>query len=105
METGSPVRRGFTSKSFYEPDFKLSHDGKLLGIVSNNNRFLELHVYDFETGEMTHRFQQSFRLFEKNDGEMIGVDSRIFFVFLPDNESILMTMGNHLIQWNFTKTQ
>jgi hypothetical protein len=105
METGSPIRRGFTSQSYYEPDFKLSHDGNLLGIVSNNNRFLELHVYNFETGEMLHRFQQSYRLFEKSEGEMIGVDSRIFFVFLPDNESIIMTMGNHLIQWNFTKTQ
>ncbi len=56
-------------------------------------------------GQWCIRFQQSYRLFEKNDGEMIAVDSRIFFVFLPDNESILMTMGNHLIQWNFTKNQ
>ncbi len=105
METGNPKRRGFTSQAYYEPDFKLSHDGKWLGLVSNNNRFLELHIYDFETGELTYRFQQSYRLFEKNDGEMIAVDSRIFFVFLPDNESILMTMGNHLIQWNFTKNE
>ena len=103
IETGQPKRRGFTSQAYYEPDFKLSHDGKWFGIVSNNNRFLELHIYNFETGELTYRFQQSFRLFEKIDGEMITVDSRIFFVFLPDNESILMTMGNHLIQWNFTK--
>lgn len=105
METGNPKRRGFTSQAYYEPDFKLSHDGKWLGLVSNNNRFLELHIYDFETGELTYRFQQSYRLFEKNDGDMIAVDSRIFFVFLPDNESILMTMGNHLIQWNFTKNE
>lgn len=105
VEAGTPKRRGFTSQAYYEPDFKLSHDGKLLGVVSNNNKFLELHVYDFEKGTMVHRYQQSYRLFEKNDGEMIAVDSRIFFVFLPDNESILMTMGNHLIKWNFTKNQ
>jgi WD40 repeat protein len=105
VESGTPKRRGFTSQAYYEPDFKLSQDGKWLGVVSNNNRFLELHVYDFEKGTMEHRFQQSYRLFEKNDEEMIAVDSRIFFVFLPDNESILMTMGNHLIQWNFTKNE
>ncbi|PLW94511.1 MAG: hypothetical protein C0591_12720 [Marinilabiliales bacterium] len=105
METGAPKRRGFTSQAYYEPDFKLSDDGKWLGVVSNNNQFLELHIYDFSTGELTYRFQQSYRLFEKNDGEMIAPDSRIFFVFLPDKESILMTMGNHLIQWNFNKNE
>ncbi|MCB2207469.1 MAG: hypothetical protein KQH67_04165 [Bacteroidetes bacterium] len=105
VDSGSPKRRGFTSQAYYEPDFKLSDDGKWLGVVSNNNRFLELHIYDFETGKMEYRFQQSYRLFEKNEGEMIAVDSRIFFVFLPDNESILMTMGNHLIRWNFIKNE
>ncbi len=103
METGSPRRRGFPSKAYYEPDFKMSHDGKLFGIVSKSNRFLELHIYDFETGNMAYRFTQSFRLFEKNDGEMIAIDSRVSFVFTPDNESVLMTMGNHLIEWNFVK--
>ena len=103
METTSPRRRGFASKAFYEPDFKMSHDGKLIGIVSKSNRFLELHIYDFKTGKMEYRFTQSFRLFEKNEGEMIAVDSRTSFVFKPDNESILMTMGNHLIEWNFVK--
>ena len=103
-EKGAPIRRGFTSQSYYETDFNLSHNGKWLGLVSNNNRFLELHIYNFETGEMVYRFQQSYRLFEKTDGDMIGVDSRIFFVFLPDDQSVLMTMGNHLIQWDFTKS-
>lgn len=101
MNSGKPKRRGFTSVAHYEPDFKLSHDGKLLGIVSRSNRFLELHIYDFETGKMLYRFQQSFRLFEKNDEQVIGMDSRMSFVFLPDNESVMMTMGNHIIQWNF----
>lgn len=105
VDSGTPRRRGFTSQAYYEPDFKLSDDGQWLGIVSNNNRFLELHIYNFSTGELTYRFQQSYRLFEKNDGEMIAPDSRIFFVFLPDNKSILMTMGNQLIQWHFTKNE
>jgi WD40 repeat protein len=103
METASPKRRGFTSKAAYEPDFKLSHNGKLLGIVSNSDRFLELHIYDFETGKMMYRFQQGYRLFEKNEGGMLMVDSRISFVFTPDNQSVFLTMGNHLIEWNFVK--
>lgn len=103
METASPRRRGFTSTANYEPDFKLSHDGKMLGMVSTNSRFLEIHIYDFETGKMLHRFQQAYRLFEKNEGGMLAVDSRISFVFTPDDQSLLMTMGNHLIEWNFIK--
>ena len=101
MDTHEPKRRGFSSSAFYEPDFKLSHNGKLFGIVSRSNQFLELHIYDFETKKMLYRFQQGFRLFEKNDENIIVGDSRSTFVFLPDNESVLMTMGNHLIKWNF----
>ena len=101
MTTGEPKRRGFTSVAHYEPDFKLSHDVKLFGVVSRSNRFLELHIYDFKTGKMLYRFQQSFRLFEKNDDQVMGMDSRISFVFLPGNESVMMTQGNHIIKWNF----
>ena len=101
MNTHQPERRGFVSIANYEPDFKLSHDEKLFGIVSRSNSFLELHIYDFESKKVLYRFQQSFRLFEKNEGGMIVADSRLTFVFLPGNESILMTMGNHLIKWNF----
>ncbi|MCF6342236.1 MAG: hypothetical protein L3J31_05460, partial [Bacteroidales bacterium] len=101
METRQPKRRGFVSTASYEPDFKVSHDGKLFGIISRSNRYLELHIYDFETGKMRYRFQQSYRLFEKNEGGMLTVDSRVSFVFLPGDESVLMTMGNHLIKWNF----
>jgi WD40 repeat protein len=101
MTTGKPKRRGFTSVANYEPDFKLSHDGKLFGVVSRSNRFIELHIYDFESGKMLYRFQQSYRLFEKNDDQVIAMDSKMSFVFLPDNESVMMTMGNHIIQWNF----
>jgi len=101
MSTHRPIRRGFVSTASYEPDFKLSHDEKLFGIISKSNQFLELHIYDFETKKMLYRFQQSYRLFEKNEGGMIAADSRLTFVFLPDNKSVLMTMGNHLIKWNF----
>ena len=103
METGQAIRRGFVSRSDYEPDFKLSHDGTLLGIISKSNRFMELHIYDFLSGKMLYRFQQAYRLFEKNDGGMIAADSRSTFVFLPDDKTVLMTMGNHLVLWDFTK--
>ncbi len=104
-ETGEARRRGFVSKSYYEPDFKVSHNGKYLGLVSQNNRFMELHIYDFETGKMRWRFQQSYRLFEKDEEGFLSSDTRISFVFLSDDESVMMTGGNYLILWNLTKSQ
>ncbi|NOX48315.1 MAG: WD40 repeat domain-containing protein [Chlorobi bacterium] len=100
-ETGEPQRRGYNSQSFYEPDFKLSPDGKLFGLVSHQSRFLELHVFDAETKKMLYRFTQSFRLFEKSEGEFTMSDSRMSFVFLPDGETIVMTMGNRLVYWKY----
>lgn len=99
MDNLEPLRVGFTSQAPYEPDFKLSHDNKLFGVVSKGTRFLELHIYDLSTGRMVQRFEQSYRLFEKTDAGMTMADSRISFVFLPDNKTIVMTMGNHLIYW------
>ena len=96
---GKALRKGFTSQAYYEPDFKFSHDGRLFGLVSKGARFLELHVYDVASGNMVRRFEQSYRLFEKNEGGMIAADSRMSFVFLPDNDTVVMTMGNHLIYW------
>jgi hypothetical protein len=104
-ETGQSQRKGFTSRAVYEPDFKLSHDGKLMGVVSQNTKFLELHIYDFETGKMFQRFELAYRLLEKNEGEMLLADSRASFVFLPDNKSVFITMGNHLILWKFNLNQ
>ncbi|MCD4695678.1 MAG: hypothetical protein K8S16_05490, partial [Bacteroidales bacterium] len=97
--TGEPSRRGFTSQAIYEPDFKLSRNGKLFGVVSKGSRFVELHIYDFETGKILERYEQSIRFFEKSDGEFIAADDRSSFVFLPDNKTVVMTMGNHLIFW------
>jgi len=98
-KTGEAQRRGYTSQAIYEPEFKLSKNGRWFGLISKGNRFIELHIYDFETGKMVDRFEQSYRLFEKNDGGMLVADSRSSFAFLPDNKTIVMTMGNHLIYW------
>ncbi|MEZ5084065.1 MAG: hypothetical protein R2750_11545 [Bacteroidales bacterium] len=99
-ETGEPLRKGFTSQSNYEPDFKLSHNGKLFGLVSLGEKFPEIHIYDFETGRMLHRFELSVRMFEKKDGEWVAnTDGRSSFVFLPDDKTVVFTMGNHLIYW------
>jgi WD40 repeat protein len=100
-KTGEPQRKGYNSQSVYEPDFKLSSDGKLFGVVSQQNSFLELYVYDAETRKMLYRFTQSFRLFEKTEGEFAFADSRASFVFLPDGETIVMTMGNRLVYWKY----
>lgn len=98
-ETGQAMRRGFTSKAYFEPDFKLSHDGKLMGVISQNRKFLELHIYNFETGSLLKRFELSFRLFEKTEAGIILGDNRTSFVFLPDDKSVFLTMGNHLVLW------
>ncbi|MDZ7742971.1 MAG: hypothetical protein U5Q03_14865 [Bacteroidota bacterium] len=100
MENRKSTRKGFISRSAYEPDFKLSESGKLLGIVSMGNRFLEIHVYDFESANMLKRFELSYRLFEKDDSGVVMGDSRTSFDFLPGGDSVLMTMGNRLILWD-----
>lgn len=99
-ESGEPRRRTFSSKSVYEPDYELSHDGRLLGVVSKGVRFNELHIYDFESGKMLKRFELSYRLFEKDEDGMLMNDGRTSFAFLPGDESILMVNGNRLILWN-----
>ena len=101
--TGEPLRTAFASMSQYEPDFKISPDGKYFGIVSAGSRFPEVHVYDFKSANMVDRLELSSRLFEKmNEGEF-PPDGRTSFVFLPDDESILMTFGNGLLKWTFNK--
>ncbi|MCB0805257.1 MAG: WD40 repeat domain-containing protein [Bacteroidales bacterium] len=98
-ETFEPLRKGFTSTAIYEPQFRWSDDQKLFGLVSQGNRFVEIHIYDYENGNMLERFEQAYRLFEKNDDGMVMADARSGFVFLPGNEEVLMTMGNRLLKW------
>jgi len=102
---GTPLRTGFTSSAPYEPDYKLSNNEKLFGIISQGTRFVELHIYDIRSGKMLQRFEQSYRLFEKKDGDLIVADSRASFVFLPGDEQVLMTMGNRLLIWNLNINQ
>ena len=99
--TGESARKGFVSQAIYEPDFKLSHDGKLFGLVSHGGRSVELHIYDFETASMLYRFELASKMFERVDGELVGADSRAAFVFLPDNEKIVITQGNRLVFWDY----
>lgn len=100
MEAKEPLRLGFTSMSIFQPDLKISSDNKLFAINSKGNRFQEMHVYDYETGELQKRFELGSRLFEKVEGEKLINDSRPSFLFLPDNKSILIAIGNQLVRWN-----
>jgi len=98
-KTGEPMRNSFSSLSFYEPDFKLSHNKKYFGIISMSTKFPELHIYDFNSNQLLKRFELSYRLFEKaNEGEFPG-DGRSSFVFLPGDEEVLIVFGNRLIKW------
>lgn len=96
-----PLRKGFTSMSISQPDMKTSSDHHYFTINSKGNRFQEMHLYDYQTASLEKRFELAHRLFEKADGERIINSSRPAFVFLPDNHSILVGMGNQLIKWNF----
>jgi len=95
-----PLRKGFTSMSVNQPELKISNDQKWFAISSKGNRFQEIHLYDFETATLQKRFELGNRLFEKVDGEKLTSDSRPSFTFLPDDQSILIAMGNQLVVWN-----
>lgn len=95
-----PLRLGFTSMSTAQPELKISSNKKLFAINSKGNRFQEMHLYNFETGELEKRFELGRRLFEKVDGEKMINSSHPAFVFLPGDQSILVAMGNQLIKWN-----
>lgn len=100
-EGWQPIRKGFVSKAAYQPDFKLSSNGQYFGIVSKGIRFPELHIYNYETMKMLDRFEFTFRVIESDEHGIIAADTRPSFVFLPDNERILIAFGNRLYLWNF----
>lgn len=99
-KTGEPLRNSFGSLANYEPDFKLSHNGKYFGIISlNKMMYPELHIYDFETNELLKRFELSSRLFEKRKEGEFPTDGRSSFVFLPGDEEALIVFGNRVVIW------
>jgi hypothetical protein len=95
-----PMRKGFTSMSLTQPDLKTSSDRRYFAINSKGTRFQEMHLYDYQTATLEKRFELGHRLFEKVDGEKLINGSRPAFIFLPDNQSILIAMGNQLVKWN-----
>lgn len=97
--TGQPLNLSFGCLANYEPDYKLSHNGKYFGITSLGTKFPELHIYDFQTNDLVKRFELSYRLLEKVDEGKFPTDGRVSFIFLPGDEEILMTFGNRLIHW------
>jgi len=97
--TGEPLRNSFPSLSFYEPDFKMSHNKKYFGIISMSTRFPELHIYDFETNAMLKRFELGARIFDNFKKGEFATDGRSSFVFLPGDEEVLITFGNRVIKW------
>ncbi|MEX1132085.1 MAG: hypothetical protein WEC15_02570 [Flavobacteriales bacterium] len=101
--TGEMRRTAFPSLATYEPDFRISVDGKLFGIVSQGRKFLEIHLYERATGRMVDRFELSYRFRDATplkDGEF-GADGRLSFCFLPDGKNILMTFGTRLVEWTY----
>jgi len=98
--SGTAMRKGFMARTNAEPLYKLSPNGKYFGVVSYSNRFPEVQIYDYEHMRMLDRFEQAYRLWEKNaGGSIMPPDGRTAFDFLHDNETVVMIMGNHLVYW------
>lgn len=101
-QTNAMKRTSFPSLALYEPDFRISPNGELFAICSQQGRFMEVHLYDRATGAMKDRFVLSYRLFEKMATKAeFPSDGRLSFVFLPDGKRLLMTFGNRLIEWTY----
>lgn len=101
-QTNVMRRTSFPSLALYEPDFRISPNGELFAIGSQQGRFMEVHLYDRATGAMKDRFVLSYRLFEKMATKAeFPSDGRLSFVFLPDGKRLLMTFGNRLIEWTY----
>ena len=101
-QTNVMKRTSFPSLALYEPDFRISPNGELFAIGSQQGRFMEVHLYDRATGAMKDRFVLSYRLFEKMATKAeFPSDGRLSFVFLPDGKRLLMTFGNRLIEWTY----
>jgi len=98
MESGEVLRTIFLSTSDFEPQFRLHPNGKIFGIETKGRKFREIHLYNFESGELLERYELSYRLLESlRAGESVG-DGRNCFEFLPNN-SVVIIMGNRLQIW------
>lgn len=105
-ENGEALRGGFTSQAYGLPEVRMSPDKAYFAINSKGNRFQEIHLYDYQSGRLLKRFELAKRFFEKSqDGTKLFDDARPSFVFMPDNSSILIAMGNQFILWNFLEDE
>lgn len=101
MPSGQPLRKAFTGQAVYEPGFELSHNGKMAALATKGSKFQEINLYDLESGQMLKRFELSHRLFEKDEeGLKVNDGSSPSMVFLPEDDSLLISLSNHLILWD-----
>ncbi len=98
VESGEVLRTIFLSTSDYEPQFRLHDNGRIFGIETKGRKFREIHLYDFDSGELLERYELSYRMLESlRAGEFVG-DGRNCFEFLPD-QSVVIVTGNRLQIW------
>lgn len=95
LNTLEPLREAFISH-IADPDFSESPDGSLFGVVTEGP---ELLIYDNKNATLLARFSLKSRIFEKSEGGFEKGDGRMYFTFLPDNASVLLTYGNRLVHW------
>jgi hypothetical protein len=98
LESREVLRTIFLSTSDFEPQFRLHPNGRVFGIETKGRKFREIHLYDFDSGQLLERYELSYRLLESlRAGEAVG-DGRNCFEFLPDNSVVIVT-GNRLQIW------
>ena len=96
-----PSREGYAGRSTTQPDFKYSEDGKYFGIAT-----IEMHptvnIYKVETNAIVDSYNTKMRIW-KNAKNKIYAGTNTSFVFLPDNNYVLIAYGNSLIKWRINK--
>lgn len=101
MNSRQPASKAFTAQAVYEPDFEISRNGNLAALATKGSKFQEINLYDMQSGQILKRFELSSRLFEKDDeGVKISDNAYPSMVFLPGDESLLISLSNHLVLWN-----
>jgi WD40 repeat protein len=100
-EDYQPSREGYLGRSSMQPDFSYSADGKYFGIATLES-FPSVNIYKVETNSIVDKYDTKMKIW-KNIKKNIFAGTNTSFVFLPDENHVLIAYGNSLIKWRFEK--
>lgn len=96
-----PSREGYLGRSTMQPDFSYSRNGQYFGIATFET-FPSVNIYRVENNSIVDKYDTRMKILKNiKDNIFAGINSS--FVFLPDNEYVLIAYGNSLIKWRFEK--